>query len=393
MGDRRLVRDGARLLAAALFVVMVCGTSTAFAATPLKSVAVAGNGTKRAAPARGGFGTATDGIGWNIPGTWWGFAGVSDSRTGNLSIDLAERYYEDDVYAVYLAAGEIVTISLNGDSGTDFGLWLYGPEALDVVTDDPLVRVDPAAWGGPDTYPMVVQSYTVPKSGYYYIDAFSFVDSAEDGGANSGSGGYTLGITVERSTTGILLDSVPTLAYRQPCTISGEIHSRTGAVAGTVKLMASEDGVYYDPMLETSSLNGAFSFAVPANTKRMYYLVQYAGTSEYNPSARPITVNMLARISGPSGVRYGTRSYTLKGSLGSWHNSGSSAVRIYLWRYVSGHWKAYGYRTAKMSSYGLWSPYTVKYKFPYAGKWKMQAYHSDSSHATTRSSYTYLTVK
>jgi hypothetical protein len=385
MGDRRLVSGGARLLAAALFVVVVCGTSAAFASA----------GEKRPAPVRAGVGIATAGVAWNIPGTYWELASMAATRTGDLSVDLATDYFEDDVYAVYLAAGEVVTLELDADAGTDFGMWLFGPDALDVTMDVPVLNADPGAWNGSGMSQKVMPSYYVPKSGWYYVDIFSFIDTPDNGGANSGSGGYAVGIHVDCATTGIVLDAVSTLPYGGRAVIAGQVLSpRTaGPVDGVVTLMASEDGVYYDPMWVMDTTNGSFSFRTPSITRKMFYYVQYAGTTQYNASARPITVNMLALISGPTGSRYGTRSYTLKGSLGSWHLNGSSAVRIYLWRSVSGHWKAYGYRTAKMSGYGLWSPYSVKYKFPYAGKWRMQAYHSDASHATTRSSYTYLTVK
>jgi hypothetical protein len=131
---------------------------------------------------------------------------------------------------------------------------------------------------------------------------------------------------------------------------------------------------------------------VPAATQTMHYLAQYGGTDFYNPSSSSMTVGMLAYLTSPSAKRNATRTYTMTGGLGSWHAAGP-AVQIYLWRYVGGKWKAAGCRTASVAGYFVLQLYSAKYKFPAAGKWRLQAYHSDASHAPTRSAYTYLTVK
>jgi len=126
----------------------------------------------------------------------------------------------------------------------------------------------------------------------------------------------------------------------------------------------------------------------------MYYKVQYLGSSDFNASADKGTISTTARLSGASAKRYATRSYALSGTLnpGLQEGSPAAAVRVYLWRYVSGHWKAAGYRTAKASGADV-AKYSTNYKFPYAGKWRMRAYHSDSDHLPTWSGYTYVTVK
>jgi hypothetical protein len=285
---------------------------------------------------------------------------------------------------------------LDSPDDTDFGMALWGPDALTVYDDldVALENVDPYYYGGPDSYPLAIDSFFVPKSGYYYINPYTWVNP-DDPSADGGSGAYTLTATIENAATTVDLLPVSTLPFGEAATVAGHVSSRSSdVVTGTVWLMGSTDGVHYDPMdVQDLDASGNFSFDAPDNTTTMHYLVEYDGTEFYNPSSARITVNMLAFLTKPAASRYGTRSYRLSGTLGSWHAAGSSAVRIYIWRYVNGKWKAYGYRTAKLATSGWQSKYTASYKFPYAGKWRMQAYHSDANHATTRSAYVTFTVK
>jgi hypothetical protein len=107
---------------------------------------------------------------------------------------------------------------------------------------------------------------------------------------------------------------------------------------------------------------------------------------------------MKAKLTAASAKRTTTRTYLLSGKLTPHHKAGSWPVRIYRWRYVNGRYKAYGYKNAKAytiyDSYGRpLTQYKLLHKFPYAGRWRLQAYHSDSGHATTKSSYSYVSVR
>jgi hypothetical protein len=90
-----------------------------------------------------------------------------------------------------------------------------------------------------------------------------------------------------------------------------------------------------------------------------------------------------------------TRYYTVYGYLKPRHASGSYPVRIYKYRYVSGHWKSYGYLSAKASNHSTYTKYSRSIKLPYKGKWRVRAYApADSGHVATWSSgYDYVTVK
>ncbi|MBI5232422.1 MAG: hypothetical protein HY876_09695, partial [Coriobacteriales bacterium] len=98
--------------------------------------------------------------------------------------------------------------------------------------------------------------------------------------------------------------------------------------------------------------------------------------------------------SAPSSMRR-TRSYSVSGYLKPRHTPGARPVRVYRWRYVNRTWKSYGYVWAKASNYSTYTKYSCSMRLPYAGRWRVRAYHpEDSQHAGTWSrSYDYVTVK
>jgi len=393
MGNRLHARAGTLSVAACVFAATMLIASAAMAGTVGKT-----SGGNRAAVGLRSLSSAltvvsaSTGVDSDIPGTRWPALDTANSATynGDLAIDVADGYAERDVHAVYLAAGEVITASLDANgSATDYGLALFGPDAVSVEIDNPLTYVLPYHFGGPDTYPLNITSYTVPKTGMYYFEVFTWID----GTANGGAGDYTLGLTVEKVETQIEISPVSTIANQAQALIFGVVHSRVDAgVNGVVTLFASTDG-YFQPIAQQTSTDGTYMFSVPPASQNTYYSVHYAGTGFYNPSTAITVVKTLAYLTNASGARNGARTYTLSGYVGSWHVAGVSGVRIYKWQWVKSKWKAAGYTNAKILYAGLLSKYSVKYKFPATGKWRLQAYHSDANHATTRSGYSYLTVK
>jgi len=87
--------------------------------------------------------------------------------------------------------------------------------------------------------------------------------------------------------------------------------------------------------------------------------------------------------------------YTVYGYLKPWHASGTYPVRIYKERYVSGHWKKYGYVKAKAADYKGYTKYSVKMRLQYKGRWRLQARTlTDTGHISVWSTgYDYVTVK
>jgi hypothetical protein len=88
-------------------------------------------------------------------------------------------------------------------------------------------------------------------------------------------------------------------------------------------------------------------------------------------------------------------SFTVYASLKPRHAAGSSPVRIYTYRYVSGHWKAYGSVSAKAADYLTYTRCSAQVKLATKGAWRLRAFApADSAHlAAWSSGYRYVTVK
>jgi hypothetical protein len=89
-----------------------------------------------------------------------------------------------------------------------------------------------------------------------------------------------------------------------------------------------------------------------------------------------------------------SRHCTIYGYLKPRHTAGSYPVRIYKYKLVSGHWKSYGYESAKASNYSSYTKYSHSIKLPYRGRWRLRAYApADALHLGTWSGYSYVTVR
>ena len=100
-----------------------------------------------------------------------------------ISGDLADGTDDWDVYYLDLTAGQQLTASLTGPSGSDFDLYMFGPGATSVQSASAVAVANGTAY--PDTF-----TFTVPTggSGRYYLGAYCY----------SGSGSYSL--TYSRTT-------------------------------------------------------------------------------------------------------------------------------------------------------------------------------------------------
>ena len=92
----------------------------------------------------------------------------------------------DDVFSVYLNAGQSITAALKGPGDADFDLYLYPPGSTDIVAD-PIE--DASTWSGS----VELLNYTAETSGVYYLDVYAY----------SGSGSYTLAWRKESEATGL----------------------------------------------------------------------------------------------------------------------------------------------------------------------------------------------
>jgi len=106
----------------------------------------------------------------DIPGVAIPASGFSGSL--NYSTD------RNDIYRVYLNAGQRIAVSMTGPSGTDFDVYLYGPSATSIASASSVAR-DAGV-----TYPGSF-SHTAATSGYYYLRMYAY----------RGSGTYTVSYT------------------------------------------------------------------------------------------------------------------------------------------------------------------------------------------------------
>lgn len=126
-----------------------------------------------------------------VPYTEWGKV-VTNTLDGAMGSDL------DDVYSVYLKAGEKVKVWMTSAPGTDFDLYLFGPTTPTVNDISYMVAAsDQFGYGLEERI-----EFTAPASGEYYVDVFAY----------EGQGNYTLRVEWGNGP-GLYDDKHPALTY------------------------------------------------------------------------------------------------------------------------------------------------------------------------------------
>jgi len=207
----------------------------------------------------------------------------------------------------------------------------------------------------------------------------------------------------------VVADTVVTLTSSSRSALP---YGSTFVVSGALTTVGSGLGVSEVPLVLKSSADGStwtasgptaltiaggsFLFAVRPTTKT-YYRVDFAGDATHRGSASgSVYVTSKVYLTTPIAPAVISRLhyYTIYGYLRPRHPARSYSVRIYRWRYVSGRWKGYGYVSARASDYLSYTRYSRSMRLPYAGRWRLRAYHADAGHVATWSShYDYVKVK
>jgi photosystem II stability/assembly factor-like uncharacterized protein len=196
-----------------------------------------------------------------------------------------------------------------------------------------------------------------------------------------------------------------TANYGAYTTVSGYLKSGTAPVAGQQIILQTYNGkAYVDTSLRaTTSATGSFSFRV-RTYNAAYYKPRFAGNATWSPSATSSYVRITPKASVTNPVApttmYRNRKANVYGYVSPAHSAGiSNFVRLYFYRYQKLSNGKYGYvlrKTVYAKSY--WasgkSKYLVSTYLPYAGRWRVRAYHADATHAASWSpGYDYITVR
>lgn len=296
---------------------------------------------------------------------------------------------DDDIFKVVLYAGESIEASLTGAASQPLVLAIYA-HTVSHFGETPLTGVGPST-----AFPLGFE-YTAQETGVHYIRVAATASETQTA--------YALDLSLTRRRTNLTMKAVKsTLAYATPATLEGTVtsvanSSTPGPTSGQVVIWHSFDGFVYEPVQIVPVVGGEFSFTTGNLPGRRWYQASFLGNPEFCPSpAATVVVNVKAFMDTPYPKRLGTRKYRLDGLLAPRHIAGTYPVRIYLWRYVNGRYKSYGYKNARAYDYTdegeLYTRYQLINTFPYPGKWRVQAYHADALHAVTRTSYRYVYVR
>lgn len=136
--------------------------------------------------------------------------------TGMLDTDIDQ----DDVYSVYLAAGEQLDLQLDSDAGADFELYLFGPGATSVDNVGDAVAYSDA----PGNQERI--TYTAPVSGAYSVNAYT----------RDGSGSYRVTWAKKAAVSTPVVASSMALGHTYQA--SGSISLRRPAAKSVARLQA-----------------------------------------------------------------------------------------------------------------------------------------------------------
>lgn len=332
----------------------------------------------------------------NIPGV--DIAPSAESTTvGGLSDT-------DDVYRVFVQAGQTIEATLSAEAGTDPKLYVFDPTSTDVDVD---------AWVAEDTSSDLtkVLNYTAAATGYHYMDVYS--------------GGEPGAYRLECSASVDSGDNIPGLAARS-AHVSGALGVTTDtddvyrihAVAGQ-KIFASLTGFHsrdttntdFDlyvygpaardartdtPLAKSDGAKYAKSVGFTARATGDYYLLAhaFAGKGTYSLDWWVRSYVSVGAPVAPSKATRGHR-FTVYGYVSPAHSSATYyLVKLYFYRLEHGR---YVYRKKVMARRYSHSARASKYKvttsLPSAGRWRVRAYHSDSAHVPTYSGLRYITIR
>jgi len=188
--------------------------------------------------------------------------------------------------------------------------------------------------------------------------------------------------------------------YGQRISARGYLKTSSGsALAGrSVRIETSTDGTHWKLYTNaTTTSSGSYSATIVCS-QRTWLRARFTGNGPYIAStSKTVIVRPRVYLTTPVAPSKLSRTkyYNIYGYLKPRHSG--TPVKLYAYRYekVKGRWtwRLRLTASARAYNYSSYSKYIAKVRLPYAGKWRIRAYHSDASHYPTYSGYRTVTVK
>jgi thermitase len=308
----------------------------------------------------------------------------------------------DDVYRVFLQAGQTLDCTLTDLSGADPQpvLYLFDPTATDV-------DADPWVWPPSSDVSTTSFEYVATSTGYHYVDVYAGGDPGAyrlDWSATQGPDDNIPGVkraSPIHDALGVTTDTDD--VYRVYAHAGDWISaSLTGSPGATTDFdlylysTVATDTRSATPVAKADGSRYPKSVGYKAPSTGTYYLQAHAfageGTYTLTWSAKPFAT--VYRPIAPSRVTHG-HLFTVYGYVAPRHTSGYYLVTLRFYRKDwRGAWVYHNSVKARRYAYSSTrSKYRATTSLPHTGSWRVRAVHADAGHATSYSAYDYITVR
>lgn len=307
----------------------------------------------------------------------------------------------EDVYAIPLRYNDRLDVTMTGEDGTSFDLWLWSQSTKSVHADHPQSKVVQSSQGPASS----TEGFWYPtrSTGTYYLHVFNPLDSH-----GKTVGAYEIEYAITKLPWPTLEVKVPsTVAWGKSASISGTATLDGAPMAGVRVLVQSRapgasswknlnfDNAEYEPTTVADD-QGRFTYTVMPSKKTEYRVVVWPTekTGWRHGAATVIAPRVrLGAPKAPASVRRNTK-FSVYGYLAPRHKAKAKTVTLTFTK---------GSRTVKVravnanrysAAWGASTGYSARVKLPAKGRWKVVASTKDTStHASTTSAARYVTVK
>jgi hypothetical protein len=175
--------------------------------------------------------------------------------------------------------------------------------------------------------------------------------------------------------------------------------------ANTVSVLYDRGDSYYNwaprftgdgasVLFTQADVGGSYHDLWTVNVSTQVASLLMADATQVAPKPAPLMpAATVSTPSGPSSVKHG-RTFTVIGTVGPRHTTGTYVATLYCYRLESGDWVLHKMVKAKRYAYSSTkSKYSASLSLPSAGTWRIRAFHLDAGHRGSWSGYRNLTVK